>query len=1164
MRLVFVGSKVAPGEWDVDLVAAYMPMRHGRSNSDVAAIDRAWRVLRRHCAMLQQAGRLLLLTGDLNAEDEEGLSQRKDGRGERSTAADVAFQGLLNSMAVQRLSPVSSSGQTETWTGAGVGGAQGTVRHTSIIDHVVVGAGMTQQVLRYALIDGPERVLSKGKLGHMAVVVILDSGKETGTGAAVFEQRPIAQRMCGAGEDGAVCRGLFAEHASIDWRSTEQASPPDAIWAAEEMERLQTSLMASMEKAVAGIQTGDREGVQMMARGKMWRQALAAQGGGRQLSANTGGSQRERADKAATARATLAARLKVVTERPTTIAAWRAYVPSRLHLTRGMPNAYRHFGPNTDVAVRMRRIYSNGLQHSMLDNGDSSVATATDAERAGLLSDEDVRGNWRNGAGDRDASPESVITFSELLLARVRWMAERASLLELIEALKAIEKVAEDNQATDGWVRRMNAATKNGGAEAVAYSIAAMGVGRTSFGSKSKGGGGTALNVLRAGDVEGGELLFQPLEVRQAAREFAMRMTEARAYNIAGCKLLLSWGGYELSDDNQDAGDAGWTERVFTVEAFDAALRRMRASAMAVGSDGWSGVTLRWAPRELQLLYLRLLKMAMTANALPKNWRTWLVKMIGKKGKDETIFANLRDIWMVPHGWKLATFMMLLHYNTIADKVVPWCASGFRPHMSATDVAVVTTHHAGQASITGSVVARSYVDRAGFFTGIPRAVSFALDSAFGVIPGVTEAFRSIQSMAEGKIDTAFGLTEPFDCTTGVGQGCNAGPVRSLLQLVVTQAALASLVAGFAFEVPRGASKWLVSSLFFADDNNMPSSCAQGIQLSLEVEFCSSLTSGNKVGIDSKGKPTKTACMLMEEADDGCMDYIDGYDIRLPNGEKVPMVTDSYPLLGTPVGGSYINHKAIISFKQRASLAYSMLGRVGGMTVDAWSRLSAAVAIGLCDFYGASTPIGLEAAEHVEKSARSGLFGLGARGKTSPRVQVYSPLLWGGMGRMHTYAQSGTAVAVQIDRALSARQGEPHRFAAESEIALTAHRLGCVPTRSSPTPLDCDYSFVYDAGALRWGHMIESWITVLQQARVRTRSTAGGTKGGSPLDATLAAWSTGRAADGGGPSLWLLKETSGTRTPYSKRLVSIGVTHASSTSMAVWGMAKDAGPVSAVH
>ena len=163
------------------------------------------------------------------------------------------------------------------------------------------------------------------------------------------------------------------------------------------------------------------------------------------------------------------------------------------------------------------------------------------------------------------------------------------------------------------------------------YSIAAMAAGLPQLGKKSKDKSGTPLTILRAGDVEGGELLYRPVEVLQAARDFAVRMNVQNAYSIAGCEWLLERGGIRRTAQPADgAGD--WIERVFTMRSLDRVLRQMRPAGQAVGIDGFVGATVRWASRPMQREFLDILKATVRAcvdrDDVPQTWPEWLVKMI--------------------------------------------------------------------------------------------------------------------------------------------------------------------------------------------------------------------------------------------------------------------------------------------------------------------------------------------------------------------------------------------------------------------------------------------------------------------------------------------------------------------------------------------------------
>ena len=53
--------------------------------------------------------------------------------------------------------------------------------------------------------------------------------------------------------------------------------------------------------------------------------------------------------------------------------------------------------------------------------------------------------------------------------------------------------------------------------------------------------------------------------------------------------------------------------------------------------------------------YLRVLRAVVATGDYPDGWRRWFVIMIPKKNKDPSVFANMRDVWLVPHGWKIVT-----------------------------------------------------------------------------------------------------------------------------------------------------------------------------------------------------------------------------------------------------------------------------------------------------------------------------------------------------------------------------------------------------------------------------------------------------------------------------------------------------------------------------
>ena len=103
--------------------------------------------------------------------------------------------------------------------------------------------------------------------------------------------------------------------------------------------------------------------------------------------------------------------------------------------------------------------------------------------------------------------------------------------------------------------------------------------------------------------------------------------------------------------------------------------------------------------------------------------------------------------------------------------------------------------------------ARVYVDYKGFFNGIQRRLQYAIEKGVGVCEGVTDCVKELRDMGESaKMTTAYGLSEAFKCMSGTGQGYNAAPVRSAIQLVVTMETVHELGTGYCFTVPAGGGR----------------------------------------------------------------------------------------------------------------------------------------------------------------------------------------------------------------------------------------------------------------------------------------------------------------------------------------------------------------------
>ena len=118
-----------------------------------------------------------------------------------------------------------------------------------------------------------------------------------------------------------------------------------------------------------------------------------------------------------------------------------------------------------------------------------------------------------------------------------------------------------------------------------------------------------------------------------------------------------------------------------------------------------------------------------------------------------------------------------------------------------------------------------------------------------------------------------------------------------------------------------------------------------------------------------------------------------------------------------------------------------IGRVPHMNNDHMRRVMSLAIGGVIGYRGRSTILTWDDCKAIEASR---VLALRQRGYTPgiPQVQIYETPEEGGMGHEHAYAIAAAALIDQVDRALCARDGEPHRIAVIAAIEQTCYRLGC--------------------------------------------------------------------------------------------------------------------------
>ena len=742
----------------------------------------------------------------------------------------------------------------------------------------------------------------------------------------------------------------------------------------------------------------------------------------------------------------------------------------------------------------------------------------------------------------READRQSGLLLWRVRLARYRRRAEREAVTTALEHVSTQQARLGKQREGDYWKAQLRKAAEQEGEGAFMTAVYALAASLVSgvFGKAGSGKGGAAvITAVHEDDDPDRPLISDPQRVLKAVAEFSERMNEPRTSSVAATMDLMRAAGWSVDGDGarpqgqeahgrQEASGAATAEAarrqaaidVFTEDAFDQALGRMRVR-QAVGIDGWRGVLLQWSTGWARDAYLHALRgMLASWGGWPEQWYDWLVTMIEKKGKDPRIFGNLRDIWQSCHGWKIFTGMTRLQYQTAGDAAMPNFASGFRQRRNGME-AVLTTVLAGeQAAAVCSPIARGYVDLKGFFMGVSTSVEYALAHAVGVPPSVSECFYSFAEGRSGRVDTgALGLTPRFGVAQGLGQGCSNAPDRAMIDLLPAQLTAARLVPGFSFvsrawpRAAAGGAQRRVLQGWFADDANALADRPLLLVLFVDVLWLSSFVSGNRFGIDSKGRKTAITHAYCD-ATKGLLPEATSWKVQLPDEREVPMIATKYCLLGNDVSHSVDGSEVLNMIEHRAKMATWLISRTVGMERATLDTLLEASGGGVLEYYGRAYPVDFARAERVERERRKAYARSGHRARLGPRLQVYASCKAGGLGATHFYARAAAAYMDQVDLALNGDPSAPVAVAFVSALIRVTAQLGYVPSEAAPTPLD--FWPRHLETVLRTDQRVEAFLLYALQAGLRPTGTAALRAGDeSPLAA--ARWLP--PSDGGGAEVW---------------------------------------------
>jgi hypothetical protein len=581
-----------------------------------------------------------------------------------------------------------------------------------------------------------------------------------------------------------------------------------------------------------------------------------------------------------------------------------------------------------------------------------------------------------------------------------------------------------------------------------------------------------------------------------------------------------------------------------TFANFKAALARSQVRT-GVGVDGWNSYLLRYDTEEAQRQYWEQLCIAIARSEYPPEWKQWVAMLHMKPGEDPRELGRRRDIWVTCHGQKLVMRMINKEYERVSNAVTPGLQAGYAIGRNAKENVLVLRLAQQQAAATQSMLCIGWQDMGSFFMSCCYEVLWAAEARTGVDPSITRVVQALHDSVTGRYETEWGLTEGFAIGKGTGQGCVNGAVRSKLLLNVMQGAVDRLCKGHQVVGGRG-----VGQMYFADDGAYLADTPGALQQMYDVAWVMAKVCGLRLIVKGKKKTAYVATYW----EGGQQHDVTDWQLRFPDGQVIPQImcnteqaaaptytastarrareakaaaalsgeaatvtkvgsddVHTYRYLGAEMtarwqGGMNVTRQEI---RMRVIHVIKAIGRIQHLTHEQLRGIIDIAIEGIIGYYARGTPLTKADCDAIETARAEAIR---VRGYTTgaPKAQLYEAQEQGGMGHTHAYSMAAAALFDQIDRALSANEGEPHRHAVEAQIAETCWRLGCRrihPLEWHPTHIEHELSE---------DNIIEAWI--LTKLRMRKRGVRTGTR----LDGALSdeRWQERRSeVIRNGPRLW---------------------------------------------
>ena len=205
------------------------------------------------------------------------------------------------------------------------------------------------------------------------------------------------------------------------------------------------------------------------------------------------------------------------------------------------------------------------------------------------------------------------------------------------------------------------------------------------------------------------------------------------------------------------------------------------------GPDGVAAELLKCGPPELVDALLDMVRRIWNSGTVPQTWKDANLVTIYKNKGDRAECGNSRGIALLAVAGKiLAKLINRRVANNIAEKIIPESQCGFRPNRGTCDMIFVARQLQEKCREQHVGMYMAFVDLSKAFDRVPRDLLWSILRRFGCPDNIVAIIRGFHEGMKVRVSAYGTLSDEFEVTTGVKQGCVMAPVLfNLFMLCVT-------------------------------------------------------------------------------------------------------------------------------------------------------------------------------------------------------------------------------------------------------------------------------------------------------------------------------------------------------------------------------------------